>query len=140
MRNLCPILLAAILALNPWAPALAETNPATLAKLQEVVDAAIKENVVFLNCSATDRNVHQIARQSWDEMTSLAILMMSAKSVDAGFVGAFRDRAAYDKMIRRDARFGEILEMCAAKDWMSQLYALEFVQLHLRVNAILEGK
>ena len=117
-------------------PASAETAEQKRKAIVEVFEASLREHAVFLNCSATDRDMHRIARKNWEEMIAATLLVMSERKADAALVAEIGDRAAYDKMMRLDATLRELLALCP-ENWQKPLIELRFIFLHNRVGEIL---
>lgn len=108
-------------------------------RLIAALDTAVKEHEVFLNCSATDRPAHTLIRRGWDDMVREAIAVLEAAKADDAVIKQYRERTDAEKMIRRDARFGEIVELCSG-DWMDRAIRLNYLLLNVRVKEILDAK
>jgi len=108
-------------------------------RLAAALDTAVKEHEVFLNCSATDRPAHLLIRRGWDDMVREAIAALEAAKADDAIVKQYRERTDAEKMIRREARFGDILELCNG-DWMDRAIKLNYLLLNVRVKEILDAK
>ena len=108
-------------------------------RLAMALDTAVKEHEIFLNCSATDRPAHTLIRRGWDDMVREAIAALEAAKADAAIVKQYRERTDAEKMLKRDARFAEILELCSG-DWMDRAINLKYLLLNVRVREILDAK
>ena len=108
-------------------------------RLLGALDTAVKEHEIFLNCSATDRPAHTLIRRGWDDMVREAIAALEAAKADDGVLKQYRERTDAEKMLKRDARFADILELCSG-DWMDRAINLKYLLLNVRVREILEAK
>lgn len=118
------------------APARAETADDKKKAIAAVFETALGENEVFLNCTATDPEVHKLARANWEETVAASVSLMSSHRVDPAFVAQFRERAAYEKVMRLDAAFRQMVAICQG-DWQKRFHEFRFVVLHSRVSDIL---
>ena len=105
----------------------------------ERLDTAVKEHEVFLNCSATDRQAHLLIRRGWDDMVRDSIAALEAANAGAEIVRQFRERTDAERILKRDARYGDILELCR-EDWMDRAINLKYLMLNVRVREILAEK
>lgn len=116
--------------------ALTETADDKRKAIAEVFETALREHVVYLNCSAPDPEVHGPMRKGWEEMVEASIGLMTSHKVDAAFIAQFKERGAYAKIMRLDAPLREIVAMCPA-GWQKPYFEFRFVILHSRVSDIL---
>ena len=132
---LAGLLIAAAPAAMPvWAQ-----RAGTQERLIAALDSALQDFEVFLNCSATDAQAHALIRRGWDDMVRGAIAALEAAKADEAILKQYRERTDPEKMIRRDAKFSEMIEFCAG-DWMDRAIKLKHVILDARVKEILESK
>ena len=117
--------------------AAAETAQAKREAIAEVFEAALREHVVFLNCSAPDHTTHKLARQSWEDMIGLSLVLMDQHKVDPAFIAQIKERGAYAKVMRLDSPLRDILALCP-EGWEKPLYEFRMVLLHVRVGDILK--
>jgi len=132
--RICVLSLAALITLA--APAPAETDDDKRKAIAAVFETALREHTVFLNCSATDPEMHSPTRASWEETVRASIALMTTHKADPALVAQFRDRGAYAKVMRLDAPLREIMAMCPA-GWQKPYFEFRFVVLHSRVSDIL---
>jgi len=135
-KRALPALIA--LALLAAAPAAAQ-RAGIQDRLLAALDTAVKEHEIFLNCSATDRPAHTLIRRGWDDMVREAIAALEAAKADDAVLKQYRERTDAEKMLKRDARFADILEFCSG-DWMERAISLKYLMLNVRVKEILEAK
>jgi hypothetical protein len=136
MRN---ALLAMLAAMALATPAAAQVTADAEAKLKAALETAVQEHVVFLNCTVTDPQTHPLIRRGWDDMVASAIALLEAAKADATLVRHFRERADYAKLIRRDAKFSDIIAMCQS-DWIERVTQLKYLLLNVRVSEILGAR
>jgi hypothetical protein len=117
-------------------PATAQVLPDAEAKLKAALETAVQEHVVFLNCTVTDPQTHPLIRRGWDDMVASAVALLEAAKAEPALVEHFRERADYAKLIRRDARFSDIIAMCQS-DWIERVTQLRYLLLNVRVSEIL---
>jgi hypothetical protein len=129
----------AALALVYMAPAAAQVSAEAEARLKAALETSVQEHAVFLNCTVTDPQTHPLIRRGWDDMVASAIALLESAKADAALVRHFRERAAYDKLIRRDAKFGDIIAMCQS-DWIERVTQLKYLLLNVRVSEILGAR
>ena len=115
----------------------AETAQAKREAIAEVFEAAFREHVVFLNCTSTDPKAHKLARQSWEDMIDLALVVMGQHNVDPAFIAQIRERGAYAKLMRLDSPLRDIIALCP-DGWEKPLYEFRMVLFHVRVSEILK--
>ena len=108
-------------------------------RLVAALDSAVKDFEIFLNCSATDRQAHALIRRGWDDMVRGAIAALEAAKVDEAVLKQYRERTDPEKMIRREAKFSEMIEFCGG-DWMDRAIKLNHVILDQRVKEILDSR
>jgi len=120
-------------------PATAQVSPDAEAKLKAALETAVQEHVVFLNCTVTDPQTHPLIRRGWDDMVASAVALLQAAKADPALVEHFRERADYAKLIRRDARFSDIIAMCQS-DWIERVTQLRYLLLNVRVSEILGAR
>ncbi len=114
----------------------AETAQAKRDAIAEVFEAALREHVVFLNCTATDQTAHRLARQGWEDMVGLALVLMAQHNVDPAFIAQIKERSDYAKVMRLDSPLRDILALCP-EGWEKPLYEFRMVLFHVRVGEIL---
>jgi hypothetical protein len=132
--RICVLSLAALVTLA--APAPAETADDKRKAIAAVFETALREHAVFLNCSATDPELHGPARTSGEETIAASIALMTSHKADSALIAQFKDRGAYTKVMRLDAPLREIMAMCPA-GWQKPYFEYRFVVLHSRVSNIL---
>lgn len=108
-------------------------------RLVAALDAAIKDFDLFLNCSSLDKVVHESVRRNWKSMVDEAVEALEAAKADESVVKQYRERADADKLMRKDARFSEMIELCSG-DWGDRYIAQKHVMLGQRVKEILEAR
>jgi hypothetical protein len=114
----------------------AETAQAKREAIAEAFETALREHVVFLNCTATDQKAHTLARQSWEDMVGLALVLMDQQEVDPAFIAQIKERGAYAKLMRLDSPLRDILALCP-EGWEKPLFEFRMVLFHVRVREIL---
>lgn len=130
-------IITALALLGFYSTASAETVQAKREAIAEVFEAALREHVVFLNCSAPDQKIHKLARQSWEDMIGLAVVLMDQHKVDPAFVAQIKERGAYAKVMRLDSPLRDILALCP-EGWEKPLFEFRMVLFHVRVGEILK--
>lgn len=137
IRNPAPSALVA-LALLAATPASAQ-RAGIQDRLAAALETAVKEHEIFLNCSATDRPAHTLIRRGWEDMVREAIAALEAAKADAEILKQYCARTDAERMLKRDARFGEIIDFCSG-DWMDRAINLKYMLLNVRVREILDAK
>ena len=105
MRN-CVLSLAALITFAT--AALAETAEDKRKAIAAVFETALREHTVFLNCSATDPDMHAPIRKTWEEMIDSSIALMTTHKADPALMADFKERGAYAKIVRLDAPLREL--------------------------------
>lgn len=108
-------------------------------KLDEVLEAAMREQIVFLNCTAGEPGRHQLVRNNWEDMVGESVKAMEAAKIKPEYVQRFRDRAAYAKLMRPEAASGKLGDLCKG-GWEEQLSQFKMIILNQRVAAILRSQ
>lgn len=117
-------------------PALGESAADKQAAITAAFETSLRENTVFLHCTVTDAKIHKVVVKTWQEMISESVASMTRANVDAAFIARLKERAAYEKMMRLDAPYREIVAMCQG-DWSQRFQTARFVPLDRRVAEIL---
>ena len=118
-------------------PALAQDRKA---EINALIDKAIAEHTIFLNCTATERDSYQLISRNWQTDVLAAVPALA----DAGFTGdeiaAFTQRTSLDAILMKDRPFSEVIEFCRTSgQWMRQMYELRYVILPLAIKRVIDG-
>src|SRR5260221_307452 len=92
------LIIAAVAGLLLAAAPAAAQRAGTEDRLLAVLDTAVKEHEIFLNCSATDRPAHTLIRRGWDDMVREAIAALEAAKADEAVLKQYRERTDAEKM------------------------------------------
>ena len=117
-------------------PSLGQSAAEKQAAIAAAFETALRENTVFLNCSATEPESHKVYIKTWDDMVARSIDHLVRGNADAAFVAKLRARAAYAAVMRLDAPLREIVALCEG-DWPDRFVMDEYVKLDRRIAEIL---
>lgn len=119
------LLPAAVLAQGLIDPGEAYTGAVT-----EMLDRAIAEQTVFLNCSATEPMNYDLLLSAWTQSVIDTGSKLLTIGFDAQFVSDFADRASLPKMLMIDRPFADVIDFCNDHpDWVAQAYRLDYTLL-----------
>jgi hypothetical protein len=124
-----------------WAaPAHAEWSKQTADKVSGLIDKAVAEFTVFLNCSATNPADHAQIKKSWHKDAHATLLLLEQAGTGKRYRRDFAIKANYRKLMRPNMKFGEILKMCRANaNWRMKIATLDYTLLPRDVRRALKA-
>ena len=94
------------------------------------------EQRVFLNCSALDAVQHGLVIGTFEDMTNATLDLLRTYGTSAD-VEEFQERTKVDAILMREARFRDVISLCAKnKDWSDRFSQLKFIVLQNEASDI----
>jgi hypothetical protein len=120
-------------------PAVAAPDPAVLAPIRALVDKAVSEQRVFLNCSRTEPTQYELLAKSWQQDIAKAKDMLSASPETSGYIGEFTKKTDMAALLMDDQPFSKVIRMCDGnKDWMKEVNLLRYTILSMSLSKLLQ--
>lgn len=111
------------------------------ANVQALIDTAIAEQTVFINCTATEPETGRIVSESWEHDIQQVLPLLPRAGLGRDAIAAFEKRADPATILMSDRPFKEVVALCSAEpDWIQRYYRLNYVLLPMRVQQLLDGK
>lgn len=105
-----------------------------------LVERAVIEFTVFLNCQALDPLGAEATVRTWREMVGETIPLMQSAGLSAAEIIAFVERTDDRRMMMDDRTFAEVIRFCRANsDQMQRLRRFEMVFLPREAERIFSG-
>ena len=109
------------------------------ATVEAVLDKAIAEHTIFLNCTATERDSYDLVIKGWQADVLAAVPLLAENGFTGEEIAAFTTRAAIDALLMKDRPFGEIIDYCMSQgDWIRALYEMRYTVLPLAIRKELD--
>ncbi len=120
------------------APAAAQDD--RKAAINALLDKAIAEHTIFLNCTATDPDGSEFVARGWQSDVLAAVAALAEAGFSSDEIAAFTTRASIDALMMKDRPFGEVIEFCNTNGpWMRQFYEMRYVVLPLAIKQATDG-
>ena len=121
-------------------PATAAPSSALLGAVQTMLDTALSEQKVFLNCLATTEDFETIFGKNWREESGAAVTILTEADFPKAIVDDFAARAKVEALLMSDAPFAEVIAFCNANPgWQAKLYRLQYVLLPFALPKLIEA-
>jgi hypothetical protein len=119
------------------APALAQDKKAEITAL---IDKAIDEHTIFLNCTATERDSFGFISAAWQKDVLAVVPLLASAGFTSEEIADFTRRTSVDTLVNRQRPLGEVIDFCnSSGDWLRQSYELRFVVLELAIKKVIGG-
>jgi hypothetical protein len=131
-------LAAGLLCLLPL-PAAAAPSPALVDAVQAMLDTALGEQKIFLNCLATTEDFETIFGKNWRDDSAAAVTILTEAGFPKALIDDFAARAKLEALLMSDAPFAEVIAFCKANPgWQAKMYRLQYVLLPFALPKLLE--
>ncbi len=110
----------------------------TMDQVRAVVDRAIGEAAIRLNCSALDKEQFDMVRRQWEDDVKTSVALLEAAGVARSYTRDVARRADAEALLRWNADLRDMVRFCHADpEWQKKLHNFSFTILERDLGGLL---